>query len=65
LRKENEELRYGTYKTLYARDGIISFKREYKGKSIIVIINNSSKEHSILLNGVQGKLDILGMGKIK
>ncbi|HHV75096.1 MAG TPA: alpha-glycosidase [Thermoanaerobacterium sp.] len=65
LRKENEELRYGTYKTLYAKDGVISFKREYKGKSIIVIINNSSKENSILLNGVQGKADILGMGKIK
>lgn len=65
LRKENEELRYGTYRTLYARGGVIGFKREYNGKSIFVIINNSSKKSAISLDGISEKSDILGMGKMK
>jgi glycosidase len=65
IRRENEELKYGSFCTLYAIGRVFAFKREYKGKSIIVVLNNSSKQEVIFLNEVEGKEDILKMKELK
>ncbi|EMT38717.1 Glycosidase [Thermoanaerobacter thermohydrosulfuricus WC1] len=65
IRRENEELKYGSFCTLYAIGRVFAFKREYKGKSIIVVLNNSSKQEVIFLNEAEGKEDILKMKELK
>lgn len=63
IRKENEELRYGNYKTLCAEGSIICFERKYMDNSIVVVINNSDKSAKISIHDIIGKRDILGMNE--
>lgn len=50
LRKNNYELIYGNYKTIYSKDNIIAFERNYNKEKIIIIINNNYEERVVDLN---------------
>ena len=50
IRKENDVLSYGSYKTIYSHRNVIAFEREYNREKIIVIINNNYEEKNIKIN---------------
>lgn len=54
IRQMQPALRRGTMKTIYDKDGMVVFKREYKGKINIVAINNTDKTQ--IVNISQDKL---------
>jgi Glycosidases len=49
VRKNNPELIYGTYKTLYCKGNVLIFERNYRNESIIIAINNEDKQVEIQL----------------
>lgn len=50
IRKNNHELVYGSYKTLYSEDNVLVFERDYKDQKIIVAINNNYKPKEVELH---------------
>ena len=69
IRKENPALQQGTYKTLLAdnKKDLLVFERRYKGESIIVVLNNSSREAEIALPELKGQCykDLLSSKEFK
>jgi len=57
IRKENQALQLGSYKTLLADDknNLFVFERVYKGQKIIVVLNNSNREQTLLIDELKGK----------
>lgn len=49
VRKNNPELIYGIYQTLYCKGNVLIFERNYKNQSIIIAINNEEKQVEIQL----------------
>ena len=50
IRKNNPELIYGTYKTLYSEGAILIFERNYENQKTIVVINNEEKQVEVQLS---------------
>ncbi|WP_244833563.1 glycoside hydrolase family 13 protein [Clostridium sp. BJN0001] len=50
IRRENKELIYGDYETLYCDKNVLAFKREYNGDLSVVIINNNYDKNNININ---------------
>lgn len=57
IRDANPALQLGSFKTLIADNGkdIYVFEREYKGRKVVVALNNSSKEQVVDLSAYKGK----------
>ena len=57
IRNDHPALQGGTYQTLLADDAreILAFERVYKGERIVVIINNSPREHMVNLVELAGE----------
>ena len=54
IRKENEALRLGSFKTMLADDGrqVFAFQRSVEGNTVLVVLNNSAKtEHVTIKTG--------------
>ena len=47
LRKENDVLRFGDIRFLYAQDGKLAFRRTYNGRSLMCYVNHSSESWDI------------------
>lgn len=47
IRKENKELVYGSYDTLYVDDNILIFERSYRHNRTIIAINNNYEERTV------------------
>lgn len=50
IRKNNKSLVYGRFDTVYCKDEVIAFIREYNDDRILVILNNSEEESYIKYN---------------
>jgi glycosidase len=62
IRKENNALCRGTFKTLLTDGMVYAYQRDYQGKSLYMLINNDSKEQTINLpldNGMRSVNDLL------
>lgn len=47
IRKQNKELVYGSYNSLYAKDNVLVFERAYNGSKVIIAINNNYEETDV------------------
>ncbi|WP_026692697.1 alpha-amylase family glycosyl hydrolase [Peribacillus kribbensis] len=47
LRNEHKALTRGDMEVLYDKNGMAVFKRHYKGETLVVVINNTSKSQSV------------------
>lgn len=59
LRTAHPCLRAGEYKTLYAVDGVFAFERSLGEERLVIVMNASSRAHSIHLEGFAGEPDVL------
>ncbi|MDD3223581.1 MAG: glycoside hydrolase family 13 protein [Clostridium sp.] len=59
LRKQNKALIYGDYETIYCKENVLIFKRNYKNESMLIAINNNDKQHTINLHLQNIALDVL------
>lgn len=57
IRNENKALQLGSYKTILADDEkkLFVFEREYKGKKIVVVINNSTIDKQLTVSDLNEK----------
>lgn len=53
LRNQLPSLTRGTIELLYEKNGMVIYKREYKGETSVIAINNTRKSQSITLTGKQ------------
>ncbi|KRG16685.1 hypothetical protein ACA30_00640 [Virgibacillus soli] len=49
IRKEQPALTKGTIEVLYEKDGMVVYKRQYKSDTLVIAINNTTKDQSIHL----------------
>ncbi|MFD1706934.1 alpha-amylase family glycosyl hydrolase [Siminovitchia sediminis] len=47
LRQEEKTLRHGSMELLHEKDGMLVFKREYEGDTIVVAINNTTQDQTV------------------
>ena len=48
--RRNEVFNGGSFEILYAKDGVLAYKRERKGKEVIVMVNRSNEEFECSLD---------------
>lgn len=64
IRNNNPSLQLGTFKTLFTDDekGIFIFEREYKGKKVVIAINNGDTKYIVDIPELRNKCmkDLLG-----
>ena len=48
--RKNEVFNGGSFEILYAKDGVLAYKRERKGKEVIVVVNRSNEEFECSLD---------------
>lgn len=48
--RRNEVFNGGSFEILYAKDGVLAYKRERKGKEVIVVVNRSNEEFECSLD---------------
>ncbi|MED3562113.1 alpha-amylase family glycosyl hydrolase [Bacillus xiapuensis] len=62
LRNELPSLTRGNLKLLYEKNGMVVYKREYKGEISVIAINNTNKSQSIMLEGnLEGGKELRGL----
>lgn len=49
IRQEQKALSRGSMDLLYEKDGMIVFKREYKGDTLVTAINNTTKDQTVII----------------
>ncbi len=57
VRQDQLALSRGTMELLYEKNGMVIFKREYKNETIVVAINNTSKDQTVVINEDQLEAD--------
>jgi alpha-amylase len=53
LREQLPSLTKGTFSLMYAKNGMMVYKREYEGETTVIAINNTSKSQNISLDAKQ------------
>ncbi|WP_251554359.1 alpha-amylase family glycosyl hydrolase [Neobacillus muris] len=53
VRAQQPSLTRGTFTMLYDKDGMVVYKREYKGETTVVAINNTRKSQNVTLTSEQ------------
>ena len=63
LRNELPSLTRGTFEMLYSKNGMIVYKRMYKGETIVTAINNTNKSQKVTLTAEQleGNKELRGL----
>ncbi|RWR14549.1 alpha-amylase family glycosyl hydrolase [Siminovitchia fortis] len=49
IRQEQKALSRGDMELLYEKDGMLVFKREYEGETVVVAINNTTKDQTVVI----------------
>ena len=64
LRKSNKALIYGDYSTVYCKNNVLVFERNYQGKTLVIAINNSDKQYNAQIALDTAAIDILTSKKV-
>lgn len=53
IRKEQPALTRGTIKLLYEKDGMVVYQRQYKSDTLVIAVNNTTKDQAVRLSKEQ------------
>ena len=59
IRKKNKALIHGTFEVVYCKEEVMGFIREYCNDKILVIFNNSEKDHYIKCDNKENGVNLI------